>query len=63
VRKKEEPTWEVTEILEARSATEAFLQYMVQWKGYRPEHNKWVKHSDVFAKDAIGAYYCCYPMS
>jgi hypothetical protein len=33
----------------------------VRWKGYGPEHNKWVKHSDVFAKDAIDAYYCCYP--
>jgi hypothetical protein len=33
---------------------------VVGWKGYRPEHNKWVKHSDVFAKDAIDTYYCCY---
>ncbi|KAF8142561.1 hypothetical protein K438DRAFT_1877802, partial [Mycena galopus ATCC 62051] len=28
---------------------------------YGLEHNKWVKHSDVFAKDAIDAYYCRYP--
>ncbi|KAF8150305.1 hypothetical protein K438DRAFT_1865932, partial [Mycena galopus ATCC 62051] len=34
---------------------------MVRWKGYGPEHNKWVKHSDVFAKDAIDAYYRRYP--
>jgi hypothetical protein len=34
---------------------------MVRWKGYGPEHDKWVKHSDIFAKDAIEAYYCRYP--
>jgi hypothetical protein len=34
---------------------------MVRWKGYGPEHDKWVKHSDVFAKDAIDAYYRRYP--
>ncbi|KAF8155194.1 hypothetical protein K438DRAFT_1862766, partial [Mycena galopus ATCC 62051] len=34
---------------------------MVRWKGYGPEHNKWVKHSDVFARDAIEAYYRRYP--
>jgi hypothetical protein len=34
---------------------------MVLWKGYGPEHNKWVGHSDVFAKDAIDTYYCRYP--
>ncbi|KAF8205998.1 hypothetical protein K438DRAFT_1817665 [Mycena galopus ATCC 62051] len=34
---------------------------MVRWKGYSPEHNKWVKHSDVFAQDTIDAYYRRYP--
>jgi hypothetical protein len=34
---------------------------MVRWKGSGPEHNKWVKHSDVFTKDAIDAYYRRYP--
>jgi hypothetical protein len=34
---------------------------MVQWKGYGPEHSKWEKHSDVFTKDAIDAYYRRYP--
>ncbi|KAF8144235.1 hypothetical protein K438DRAFT_1874312 [Mycena galopus ATCC 62051] len=34
---------------------------MVRWKGYGPEHNKWVKHSNVFAKDAINTYYRRYP--
>jgi hypothetical protein len=34
---------------------------MVRWKGYGPEHDKWVKHSDVFAKDTINAYYHRYP--
>jgi hypothetical protein len=33
----------------------------VRWKGYGPEHNKWVKHSDVFAKDTVDAYYHRYP--
>jgi hypothetical protein len=34
---------------------------MVRWKGYGLEHNKWVKHSDVFSKDTIDAYYHHYP--
>jgi hypothetical protein len=52
--------WEVDEILEAR-VRYGSLWYMVHWKGYGPEHDKWVKHSDIFAKDTIDAYYCCYP--
>ncbi|KAF8164264.1 hypothetical protein K438DRAFT_1858086, partial [Mycena galopus ATCC 62051] len=34
---------------------------MVRGKGYGPEHNKWVKHSDVFTKDTINTYYRRYP--
>jgi hypothetical protein len=34
---------------------------MVRWKGYSLEYDKWVKHSDVFAKDAIDTYYRRYP--
>jgi hypothetical protein len=52
--------WEVTKILEAR-VHYGSLWYMVRWKGYNPEHDKWVQHSDVFAKDTIDAYYCRYP--
>jgi hypothetical protein len=52
--------WEVAEILEAQ-VRYGSLWYMVRWKGYGPEHDKWVKHSDVFAKDAINAYYRRYP--
>jgi hypothetical protein len=52
--------WEVIKILKARIHYSS-LWYMVQWKGYGLEHNKWVKHSDVFSKDAIDAYYRSYP--
>jgi hypothetical protein len=52
--------WEVAEILEAWVCYGS-LWYMVQWKGYGPEHDKWVKHSDVFTTDTIDAYYRCYP--
>jgi hypothetical protein len=52
--------WEVAEILEVQVRYSS-LWYMVRWKGYGLEHNKWVKHSDVFAKDTINAYYRCYP--
>jgi hypothetical protein len=52
--------WEVDEILEGRVQYSS-LWYMVRWKGYGPEHDKWVKHSDVFAKDAIDTYYRRYP--
>jgi hypothetical protein len=49
--------WEVTEILEA-SVCCGGLWHLVRWKGYGPEHNKWIKHSDIFAKDTIDTYYC-----
>jgi hypothetical protein len=39
--------WEVAKILEAQ-VRYGSLWYMVQWKGYGLEHDKWVKHSDVF---------------
>jgi hypothetical protein len=52
--------WEVAEILKAQ-VRYGSLWYMVQWKGYRLKRSKWVKHSDVFAKDPIDAYYHCYP--
>jgi hypothetical protein len=52
--------WEVAKILEAR-VRYGGLWYMVQWKGYGPEHNKRVEHSNVLAKDAIDTYYCHYP--
>jgi hypothetical protein len=52
--------WEVDEILEVR-VRYGSLWYIVHWKGYGLEHNKWVKHSDVFTKDTIDTYYRCYP--
>jgi hypothetical protein len=52
--------WEVAEILEVKVHYSGFW-YMVQWKGYRPEHDKWVKHSDVFTRDAVDGYCHCYP--
>ncbi|CAK5267031.1 unnamed protein product [Mycena citricolor] len=35
--------------------------FRVQWKGYDLSHDQWVKHSDVFADDAVAAFYCRYP--
>jgi hypothetical protein len=52
--------WEVAKILEARIRYGS-LWYMVQWKGYGPEHNKRVKHSDIFTKDTIDTYYRRHP--
>ena len=37
------------------------LWYMVQYKGYDASHNQWVKHSDVFAQEAIAEFYRKYP--
>jgi hypothetical protein len=51
--------WEVAKILKVKVRYSG-LWHMVRSKGYRPEHNKWVKHSDVFTKDTIDAYYRCY---
>jgi hypothetical protein len=60
LRTDRDERWEVDEILEAR-VRYGSLWYMVHWKGYGLEHDKWVKHSDIFAKDAIDAYYRRYP--
>jgi hypothetical protein len=49
------PEWEVEEILDAK------VWYMVQYKGYDASHNQWVKHSDMFAPQAIGEFYRKYP--
>ncbi|CAK5274987.1 unnamed protein product [Mycena citricolor] len=35
--------------------------FQVRWKGYDPSHDQWVKHSDVFADDAVAAFYRRYP--
>ncbi|CAK5278483.1 unnamed protein product [Mycena citricolor] len=35
--------------------------FFVRWKGYDPSHDQWAKHSDIFAEDAIAAFYCKYP--
>jgi hypothetical protein len=46
LRTDQDERWEVAEILEAR-VHYGSLWYMVQWKGYGPKHDKWVKHSNV----------------
>ena len=33
------------------------LYYMVSFKGYDTSHNQWVKHSDVFAPEAVAEFY------
>jgi hypothetical protein len=54
------PEWEVEEILDAKVRYKS-LWYMVQYKGYDASHNQWVKHSDVFAPEAIAEFYRKYP--
>ena len=52
--------WEVDEILDAKIWWGS-LGYMCSFKGYRPDHNKWVKHSDVFAPELVEDFYQRYP--
>jgi hypothetical protein len=54
------PEWEVEEILDAKIRYKS-LWYMVRFKGYDESHNQWVKHSDVFADEAIAEFYRKYP--
>ena len=54
------PEWEVEQILDAKIRWRS-LWYMVQYKGYNASHNQWVKHSNVFALEAIAEFYCRYP--
>ncbi|KAJ7194359.1 hypothetical protein B0H12DRAFT_972066, partial [Mycena haematopus] len=48
--------WEVEEILDAKVRYHS-LWYFVHFKGYDPNHDKWVKHSDVFAPDLVAHFY------
>ena len=50
------PEWEVNEILDAKVRWKS-LYYMVSFKGYDASHNQWVKHSDVFAPEAVAEFY------
>ena len=52
--------WEVDEILDAKIQWGS-LWYMCSFKGYGPNHNKWVKHSDVFAPELVKDFYQRYP--
>ena len=50
------PEWEVEAVLDAKMRWKS-LWYMVSFKGYDTSHNQWVKHSDVFALEAITEFY------
>jgi hypothetical protein len=52
--------WEVEEVLDAKMRYRS-LWYFVRFKGYDNSHDQWVKHSDVFAPDAIAEFYRKYP--
>ena len=52
--------WEIEEILDAKMRYRS-LWYYVRFKGYNESHDKWVKHSDVFADDAITDFYRKHP--
>ena len=54
------PEWEVEQILDANIRWRS-LWYIVQYKGYDASHNQWVKHSDIFALEAIEEFYRKYP--
>ena len=54
------PEWEVEEILDAKTRWKS-LWYFVHWKGYDSSHDQWVKHSDVFASEAVAEFYRKYP--
>ena len=55
-----EAEWEVEEILDAKYRWRS-LWYFVRFKGYNTSHDQWVKHSDVFAPEAIAEFYRKYP--
>ncbi|CAK5275819.1 unnamed protein product [Mycena citricolor] len=52
--------WEVEEVLDAKMRYRS-IWYFVRWKGYDSSHDQWVKHSDIFAEDAIAAFYRKHP--
>ena len=47
--------WEVERILDHRRRGRGY-QYLVQWKGYGPEHNRWLAGSLVEELEALDAY-------
>ena len=53
--------YEVQQILDAHKHQNA-IEFLVSWKGYGPEHNQWIKHQDVHAKDLVATFYKRYPL-
>lgn len=51
-----EAEWEVEEILDAKHRYRS-LWYFVRFKGYDASHDQWVKHSDLFAPEAVAEFY------
>jgi len=50
------PEWEIEAILDAKVRWKS-LHYFVSFKGYDASHDQWVKHSNVFAPQAIADFY------
>jgi hypothetical protein len=52
--------YDVEEILDSRHRWRR-LEYLVKWKGYDTGHNSWTPHYNVFAPEAITAFYRRHP--
>ena len=58
-RDDEEPEWEVERILDKREIKRGrgySTEYLVRWKGWGNEHDRWVNQKDLFAEDLIRQY-------
>ena len=55
---KEQPEWEVQEILDSqRFGHKKLLQYQVRWKGYSQVHDSWEPANNIFVPDLVKNYY------
>ena len=55
-----EAEWEVEEVLDARQRYRS-LWFFVRFRGFDTSHDQWVKHSDLFAPEAVADFYRKYP--
>jgi hypothetical protein len=60
----EELEYEVEKVLDSRirrTRRNPFIEFLIAWKGYGPEHNQWIKKKDLFARELLADFHKRYP--
>jgi hypothetical protein len=60
----EELEYKVEKVLDSRicrAGRNPFIEFLIAWKGYSPEHNQWIKKKDLFAQELLADFHKRYP--